>query len=582
MNIKTKLILLVIAGVVTLGAATIRITASLLEKEGLAEIKNIRSLLIDQRQIMLENLVDNAVRIIELKYTEAQNEGRSGNEADVKEKIALTIDAMRYGENKKDYFYILCMDTQTVRMHPKKEFIGKKITSDEFRDPDGELFLVKQMDAARDNKQGFDYYRWEKLGFDEPVSKMTFYKVFKEWNWVVATGVYMDDIEAMTERNRENIEAGVSRMTLMLSLLTMGVCSAIIIIAVFVAQRIGKTLKEAGVMFRDISEGEADLTQRLEIHSKDEIADMAHSFNIFIGKLQQMIQEIAEKADTLNSASEEMTELSRHFSSGADYMLMKSNTVAAATEELSSGVESIAEAMSHASSNINTVVTSTEEMAVTVTDIAEQSEKARRITGRAVEKAMGASERVQEFGEAAKDIEKVTETIIEISDQTKLLALNATIEAARAGEAGKGFAVVANEIKELARNTALASQDIRKRIEGILNSIRGAVAEIIQITDVINEISDIVSVIAAAVDQQSVNNKDAAKSVSDISMGIRDVNQNLNQSSTVFAEIARDIGEVNEMISNVSKTGAHIDAGAETLSETAESLRSLVFKFKVK
>lgn len=582
MNIKAKVILLLVVSNVALGVTTIWITASLLRKEGGAEIQNIRSLLLQQRQAMLKNLVDNAVKMIELEYEKARSGGQSASEADIKERAAQIINSLRYGEDNKDYFYILSLDANTVRMHPRKEFIGMKITSDKFRDPDGKLFLVKQVNAARDNSEGFDFYRWEKLGFDKPVPKMTCYKVFKKWNWLVATGVYMDDIEARSEQNQVNVQKGVSRMIATLSLLTIGICLAIMIIAVFVTEKIGKTLREASLLFSNIAEGEGDLTQRLDIHSEDEVGDMAQSFNIFIQKLQQMISAVAEKSEALNAASEEMADLSKQFTTGADNMLMKSNTVAAATEELSSGVESIADAMSHASSNINTVVTSTEEMATTVTDIADQSEKARKITSQAVEKAMGASERVQEFGEAAQDIEKVTETIIEISDQTKLLALNATIEAARAGEAGKGFAVVANEIKELARNTAVASQDIRKRIEGILNSIRAAVSEIIQITEVINEISDIVSSIASAVDQQSVNNKEAARSISDISRGIRDVNQNLNQSSEVFTEIARDISEVNLMISDVSRTGSHIDASAETLSNMADGLRSLVFKFKVK
>lgn len=156
-------------------------------------------------------------------------------------------------------------------------------------------------------------------------------------------------------------------------------------------------------------------------------------------------------------------------------------------------------------------------MTTTINEIAQNTEKANTITGEAVSEAKGASDNVDELGSAAQEISKVTETVTEISEQTNLLALNATIEAARAGDAGKGFAVVANEIKELARQTAEATQDIKRRIEGIQDSTSGTVTKIQQISKVINDVNDIVSTIASSVEEQSVTTKEIATNVAQAS-----------------------------------------------------------------
>src|ERR1017187_5300530 len=152
-------------------------------------------------------------------------------------------------------------------------------------------------------------------------------------------------------------------------------------------------------------------------------------------------------------------------------------------------------------------------MTATIGEIASNSEKARRITEDATRQAARISEQMNQLGTAAQQIGKVTETITEISSQTNLLALNATIEAARAGSAGKGFAVVANEIKGLAQQTAAATEDIKGRIAGVQSSTAGGIAEIGKVTQVIREVSDIVSAIAAAIEEQATVTKDIARNI---------------------------------------------------------------------
>jgi methyl-accepting chemotaxis protein len=174
---------------------------------------------------------------------------------------------------------------------------------------------------------------------------------------------------------------------------------------------------------------------------------------------------------------------------GSELTVSKVNTVASAAEEMSVNMDSVAAAMEQASTNVEIVANGTTDMSRNIEKVAQNSNDTREITNKAVGKALQTSKRVSELGRAAEAINKVTDTINGISSQTNLLALNATIEAARAGEAGKGFAVVANEIKELAGQTARATQDIAKNIEEIQGQIGGAVTEIQDITQIINQIN---------------------------------------------------------------------------------------------
>ena len=184
----------------------------------------------------------------------------------------------------------------------------------------------------------------------------------------------------------------------------------------------------------------------------------------------------------MSPASAELSASSARMSDGSREASDKAHAVAAAAEQMTANVMSVASGMEQTSTNLGTVATATEQMTSTIGEIAGNSEKARRITEEATRQAARIGEQMNQLGAAAQEIGKVTETITEISSQTNLLALNATIEAARAGSAGKGFAVVANEIKELAKQTAAATEDIKGRIAGVQSSTAGGIAEIGKVT----------------------------------------------------------------------------------------------------
>jgi methyl-accepting chemotaxis protein len=189
---------------------------------------------------------------------------------------------------------------------------------------------------------------------------------------------------------------------------------------------------------------------------------------------------------------------------------------------------------------------------------------------------------MNQLGQAAREIGKVTETITEISSQTNLLALNATIEAARAGSAGKGFAVVANEIKELAQQTAAATEDIKSRIAGVQSSTAGSIAEIGKISQVIREVSDIVSTIAAAIEEQATVTKDIARNIGEATGGVRDANVRVAESSQVTQSIAQEIAGVDRATRTMADGSENVRASATDLSKLAEALQATVAKFQLR
>ncbi len=456
------------------------------------------------------------------------------------------------------------------------EILSKTIKSEK-----GSAIVKKGVDARSAYVRHTEaYMELIKTAQIEPAKKLLLTEVREsQRNYLTAIEEIIDFQGTMAkEAGKKAASSAGTAATLIYSLLAIALALSVVL-SLFIVRSITGPVGKAAALAETMAKG--DFTAKLDIKQNDEIGHMATSLNSMIDQLGSMIRDIVSGVNRLTSSSNDMAAVSKQLSSAARDTADKSGAVAAATEEMSVNIQSVSAAMEQSSSNVNMVASSTEEMTATVTEIAQSAEKARAITEGAVKQSRLTSEKMVVLGESARKIGRVTETITEISEQTNLLALNATIEAARAGEAGKGFAVVANEIKELARQTAAATVDIKNQISEMQTTTTTTVEDIEKISAVIVEINNVINGIATAVEEQSAASNEIADNISQASQGIAEVNENVAQSTVVIADITREIAGINQQSNQVGDGSAQVQISAQGLAELAVQLENLVNKFKV-
>ncbi len=293
------------------------------------------------------------------------------------------------------------------------------------------------------------------------------------------------------------------------------------------------------------------ITERLATEKK--VLEAAEREKKQMDELKVLFATVGENAQSLSSASEELTATSQQMSANAEETSAQAKVVSTATVQVSQ--------------NLQTVATGAEEMGASIKEIAKNATEAAKVATSAVKVAETANTTVSKLGDSSTEIGQVIKVITSIAQQTKLLALNATIEAARAGEAGKGFAVVANEVKELAKETAKATEDISRKIEAIQTDTKAAVEAIASISEVINQVNGISNTIATAVEEQNATTNEMARNVSEAARG--------------SGEITSNIAGVTEAAANTSRGASDTQKAAAELAKLATSLRELIGRYKV-
>lgn len=353
-----------------------------------------------------------------------------------------------------------------------------------------------------------------------------------------------------------------------------------IVLAVIITRMVTKPVRNVVDMLKDIAQGEGDLTKRLKVQSDDEIGELATWFNTFIEKLQGIIRQVATNTKTLAGSSTELSATATQMASGAEQTTGQSATVASAAEQMSANMTTMASSTEEMSSNVKVVASAVEEMTASISEVAKNAEQAASVAHSAAQLAEASNSRIGELGLAADEIGKVIEVIQDIAEQTNLLALNATIEAARAGDAGKGFAVVATEVKELAKQTATATEDIRRRIEGIQDSTGGAVKSIGEISEVIAKVNEVSRTIASAVEEQTITTKEIAQNISQTSTAAESVSKGVSESASASREISQNIAGVDQAAKQTAQGASQTQTASQELSRLAETMQALVSQFK--
>ncbi|HUL16834.1 MAG TPA: methyl-accepting chemotaxis protein [Terriglobales bacterium] len=292
--------------------------------------------------------------------------------------------------------------------------------------------------------------------------------------------------------------------------------------------------------------------QDLAVSSGDEIGQAVTALNKMKNNLRAVIQSLSNNAQVVASSSEQLSSSSQQMSANAEETSSQANVVSAAGEQVNR--------------NLQTVATGSEEMSASIKEIAKNATEAAKVATEAVRVAENTNSTVSKLGESSAEIGQVIKVITSIAQQTNLLALNATIEAARAGEAGKGFAVVANEVKELAKQTAKATEDISLKIEAIQGDTKSAVDAIATISSVIVQINDISNTIATAVEEQNATTNEMSRNVTEAARGA--------------GEIAKNISGVAEAAQSTSHGASDSQKAAQQLAQMSTELRELVGQFK--